>query len=236
MILELGYPMDTLSILLQRFIDTGKVLYSEGTREIFLLNWLKYNSIKSPKVLSCVEKELQTVKNKEFLKVFSDQCIQYGYPIPTLCKDYLNGYKPSSDPYGEEKEKEKEKEKEQEETKTVVVDPFNFYQQNFGVLSPFIAQDIEHWENDLNGDLVIEAMKIALQAGKPWKYATGILKDWDKHNLKTLSDVQAYNTQYEKGRVKGGPNGGNTRETTYKGLGENNNRKYEPVELDEGIL
>ncbi len=101
MSVELGYSIDTVSILLDKFIDMDKILYSEETKEIFLINWLKYNSLKSPKVMSCVEKELKTVKNKDFLRLFRDICIQYEYPIDTISIDY-----------GEEKEKEKEKEKE----------------------------------------------------------------------------------------------------------------------------
>jgi DnaD/phage-associated family protein len=204
MVLETGYPMDTLSILLKRFIDTEKVLYSEDTREIFLLNWLKHNSIKSPKVLSCVEKELKAVKDKVFLSAFADKCIEYGYPIPTVCKEYLEGCKLSLDPYGEEEEEEEEKEGEQEEEEVkpvVVVNPFNFYQENFGVLSPFLSEDIGNWIDDTSEELVTEAMKISLQSQKPWKYAAGILKDWMNHNLKTVADVQAYNKHYENQKV-----------------------------------
>jgi hypothetical protein len=108
MAVELGYSIDTVSILLQKFIDRKKIFYSENTKEIYMTNWLKYNSLKSPKVMSCVNNELQTVKNKGFLKIFKDACIQYGYSIDRLLIDY-----------GEEKEKEKEKEKEEEEEYTM---------------------------------------------------------------------------------------------------------------------
>ena len=201
--LELGYTMDTISILLKKFVSLDKILYSESTREIFLLNWLKHNSIKSPKVFSCVEKELKGVKDKGFLGQFAEQCIEYGYPIPTVCEPYRKGFKPVHDPYGEEEEKEEEKEEEQQQEKkkkTVVVNPFNFYQENFGVLSPFISDDIGFWIDDTSEELVIEAMKITLQSQKQWKYATGILKDWKTHNLKTYEDVQAYNKQYENNK------------------------------------
>lgn len=76
-----------------------------------------------------------------------------------------------------------------------VENPFKFYQENFGVLSSFMGEDIGQWIDDLNEALVIAAMKIALQNGKPWKYATGILKDWQRRNIKTLHDVAADSKQ-----------------------------------------
>lgn len=84
MAVELGYSIDTVSKLLIRFIDMGKILFSEESGEVLLLNWLKHNSMKSPKVKACVEKELKAVKNKGFVDCFGHQCIQYGYSIDTL--------------------------------------------------------------------------------------------------------------------------------------------------------
>jgi DnaD/phage-associated family protein len=84
------------------------------------------------------------------------------------------------------------------------INPFDFYQQNFGVLSPFNAQDIEQWIDDLNETLVIEAMKIAASDNKGWKYATGILKDWHKHRLQTLQDVEAHNLKFKATKQTGG--------------------------------
>ncbi|MEK6882357.1 MAG: hypothetical protein AABY22_22245, partial [Nanoarchaeota archaeon] len=72
---ETGYSIDTVSILLQYFIDTGKIQYSKETDEIAIKNWLKYNDSTSPKVFSCVEKELQLVKNTVL--------IEYLYTIHT---------------------------------------------------------------------------------------------------------------------------------------------------------
>jgi len=85
----------------------------------------------------------------------------------------------------------------------VVVSPFDFYQQNFGVLNPFIAQSIGEWVDDLNEELVIEAMKITLKSQKNWKYCEGILKDWHKKNINSLDDVQALGRQFKKPPSKG---------------------------------
>lgn len=59
---ETGYHRETVDKLLHRFIEYGKILYHDPTQEIMLLNWLKHNSIKSPKVRMCVEKEINGIK------------------------------------------------------------------------------------------------------------------------------------------------------------------------------
>ena len=95
---ETGYNRDTIEKLIKRFTDILKVIdYSNETKEIFILNWSKYNWSNSPKVIACIQKEAETIKNSAFR-----------YSINTLLKEYLY----SSDT---ETQKEKEKEEEQEE-------------------------------------------------------------------------------------------------------------------------
>lgn len=97
--METGYNRETVEKLLQRFKDYGKIKYSDTTKEVFLINWIKYNGINSPKVKACIKKELENVKNKEFIDEFYRLCKQYGYGIDTVSIDL-----------GEEEEKEEEKE------------------------------------------------------------------------------------------------------------------------------
>jgi DnaD/phage-associated family protein len=85
-----------------------------------------------------------------------------------------------------------------EKLEVVVVNAHRFYQENFGVESPFIAECIEQWICDIGEELVIEAMKRALKQNKSWSYAEGILKDWAKHNLHTLADVEAYEREFQR--------------------------------------
>ncbi|MEJ9210095.1 DnaD domain protein [Bacillus smithii] len=87
-------------------------------------------------------------------------------------------------------------------TEKVVVNPFDFYQQNFGILNSFIAEEISQWINDIGSELVIEAMKRALREQKKWNYANGILKDWANNNLRTLKDVEAYENAFKNRRKK----------------------------------
>ena len=64
---ETGYNKETIVKLITRFEKILKMIkYSESTKEILILNWHKYNWSNSPKVLSCMEKEFKTIKNKDF--------------------------------------------------------------------------------------------------------------------------------------------------------------------------
>lgn len=100
------------------------------------------------------------------------------------------------DKYPPEKEIEKELEIEiekelQQERGSGGQNVHSFYQDNFGIEPPTIMQDIEHWVADLNEELVIEALKKAVEAEKPYNYAKGIMRNWIKKGVKTMTDVEA---------------------------------------------
>jgi len=89
MAFELGYSIDRVSKLLSYFIKSGKILYSEDTKEIALKNWMKYNGSTSPKVVSCINSELSQIKDRVLI-------------------EYVNGMYTASQ---EEQEEEQEEEK-----------------------------------------------------------------------------------------------------------------------------
>ena len=87
---ELGYSIDRVSKLLTYFIKTGKILYSEETKEIAIKNWNKFNGSTSPKVVSCIVSELKNVKDRVLI-------------------EYVNGmYTASQEEQEEEEEQEQE--------------------------------------------------------------------------------------------------------------------------------
>jgi len=93
---ETGYNRETVEKLRDRFINKyKKIRYSPSTEEYCVINWLKYNSLKSPKVKACIEKELLAVKDRSL--------IGYLYTMDSLSIDS-----------GEEEEKEEEEEEEGE--------------------------------------------------------------------------------------------------------------------------
>lgn len=98
-----------------------------------------------------------------------------------------------------EQELEKEKEQQQETGSGSSQNAHSFYQANFGIEPPTIMQDIEHWIADLNEELVIEALKKAVEAEKPYNYAKGIMRNWIKKGIKTLEDVAAETVKRDRG-------------------------------------
>ena len=88
--LETGYNAETVQKLLNRFRDYDKVSYSTETYEVFIHNWLRFNRSDSPKVLQCIIKELNQVKNSDFQEKVMQQLKGYGYSINTLSKDYAS--------------------------------------------------------------------------------------------------------------------------------------------------
>ncbi|MDI9594961.1 MAG: HNH endonuclease signature motif containing protein, partial [Atribacterota bacterium] len=66
MCFETGYNSETIDKLLKIFIDYGKIKYCEETDEVFIINWLKHNPSKSPKVMACIKAEILKIKCKEF--------------------------------------------------------------------------------------------------------------------------------------------------------------------------
>ncbi len=114
---------------------------------------------------------------------------------------------------GQEEEKEEEKEQEQQQQEKEYKqeehhgsgggcgqqNAINFYQKNFGLLSPFITEEILHSVDEFGDELVIEAMKIALTFGKRnWRYTYGVLKRWRDEQVKTVEDVYALEKEFEQ--------------------------------------
>jgi DnaD/phage-associated family protein len=191
---DLGYSTESINSLLERFINFHKVVkYNDKTRELAIINWGKYNLYKAGKpIIDCVKKELAEVKDKTLLWEVMNHI-----PNEAVVEEFSRYvYDTSHDTSTTRGEKEKEKEKE-----TTTVDAVNFYQQNFGVLNPYTMQNIINWTNDLNDELVVEAMKRTLEANKTsWNYTKAILLDWFNHNLTTLEDVQAYEGAYKRNK------------------------------------
>lgn len=65
---------------------------------------------------------------------------------------------------------------------------FQFYEQNgFGSLVEHVMQKIDYWIDDLSEDLVIHAMKQAVECNAPrWNYVEKILQAWLIRSLKQL--------------------------------------------------
>ena len=76
-----------------------------------------------------------------------------------------------------------------------------FYEQNIGLLSPFILEEIEEYQSQISDDMIIEAIKRAVEAGKRnWKYTKGIINNWISQGIKTLAEVQQNDEAFKKAK------------------------------------
>ncbi|WP_427110403.1 DnaD domain protein [Lysinibacillus xylanilyticus] len=76
---------------------------------------------------------------------------------------------------------------------------FQFYEDNgFGSLAAHVTFNIGHWIDDLSEDLVIHAMKRAVENNVlRWNYVEKILRDWTNKKLKTIEEVEADKLRFE---------------------------------------
>ena len=70
--LETGYNRETVEKLLNRFVEYGKIKYSKNTKELFILNWAKFNWNNSEKVVNRIKQELDNVKEISFIEQYLD--------------------------------------------------------------------------------------------------------------------------------------------------------------------
>ncbi|MBZ9607302.1 DnaD domain protein [Clostridium estertheticum] len=73
--IETGINKETVDKLIKKFCEHNKILYCEETKEIMVLNWIKYNVPNSPNSIKCVNKEVIKVKNKKFVKILFEKCV-----------------------------------------------------------------------------------------------------------------------------------------------------------------
>ncbi|WP_163969658.1 DnaD domain-containing protein [Oceanobacillus halotolerans] len=90
------------------------------------------------------------------------------------------------------KQKEKQKKKHHN-----TADAFVFYQENFGLTSPYVSDAIQNWVHDIGDALVVEAMKRALERNKMnWNYVKGILQDWARKGITSVDEAGAEEVAY----------------------------------------
>lgn len=82
-------------------------------------------------------------------------------------------------------------------------DAIQFYQENFGIASPFVAEALLDWTRELGDELVIEAMKRALERNKTtWGYVKAILTAWCNKGIRTVEQARAEQVAFENRQKK----------------------------------
>ena len=207
---DTGWTVEKVEEMLLKFVEYGRIEYNPDAHEIFLKNWLKYNKARSPKVATVVDRELKDIKTIEYHNQVIELCIQYGYPIKTEKIPYPypidtvpespdtvpipnrnNNQNNNQNKNNNQNQNNEVKNSYAEKPAPAAANIFTIYEENFGMLKPLIIDSLEHWEEDIGPDLLIEAMRRASLDNKQFSYAEGIMKRWVKANIKTLADVKA---------------------------------------------
>ena len=73
-VLETGFSEEVINGHLNTFESLGKIIISESTKEIMLVNWLKHNCKMNKKTIRNINSELKEIKDKELLSRFLEIC------------------------------------------------------------------------------------------------------------------------------------------------------------------
>ncbi|MEY8350809.1 DnaD domain protein [Bacillus cereus] len=209
--METGYNRETVEKLLQRFVAYGKILYDVETKELYVLNWLRYNPVTNTNIEKCVLRELKTVKNKEFVHMFLQRCLEEELNIPLLLEHFGMPVEASNgipQEVVQECEVNEVEEIEVEEIEVEEVNPgssvFTFYEQNLGNVSSYAVEILSEWMGKLSEELVLKALQIAYENNKrTLAYVKGILRDWHGKGYTKLSEVEEAAVKFRKKEPSG---------------------------------
>lgn len=83
-----------------------------------------------------------------------------------------------------------------------------FYQENFGMMSSFLYDDMRQTYNEWQQQskepdlIIIKAMQIALSNNvRNWKYVCAVLRTWEDKRPQSLSDVEALEAEHKNNRT-----------------------------------
>ncbi|MGH4140392.1 hypothetical protein [Clostridium sp.] len=86
---DTGYNRETVEKLIKRFCDYKKILYCEDTRELMVINWIKYNVPNNLNTIKCVQREIDKVKHSDFVKILFNKCQWLGMDVDKIFENYI---------------------------------------------------------------------------------------------------------------------------------------------------
>ena len=227
MAFELGYSMESVNALLERFIHHHDIIrYDYDTREICIVNWGKYNFPRAgTPIENCIRKELREVKQTDFIKIIYDKV--ENKKIKAVFDEYFNEC-PSRIPSRDmsrvssrgEKEKQKEKQKEKEQQHSVTenkADEVRLLKSSFSEISD---EDIE---------TILGVLEQKREGISYLREKIEVVKNTD--NVKSIVGylIKAILNDYKKFEKKG-----SSSRNKFKNFDETVT-KYSPDELEEKI-
>lgn len=92
MVADTGYNIETIQKLLKHLEELGKVSWNGEHSEIFIHNWIKWNTPKNPSMLNRITKDLSYVKTPEFRDEFIRIASELGHNVDivsTSCSHHV---------------------------------------------------------------------------------------------------------------------------------------------------
>ncbi|MCI8486893.1 MAG: DnaD domain protein [Clostridia bacterium] len=179
----------------------------------YLMNWTnssKQGVLKNLKSLldkGFVEKEEKYINNIKYCEYSSKSLTEVVNKVDHQSTKFNEGGQQSlpNNIYNINK-KEEEKEK-----------IINFYNNNFGLITPYVAENIFTYLNDgLDEDLIIKAMEESIANNvRRWNYVKTILNDCINNNIKTAEEYEAKQREYKNQKTNKETNTTKKKEITY---------------------
>lgn len=174
-------PPDTVAVAMKVFLDIGLIEHLD-TGEIYMTQINEMIGSETDSARRMRKKRLLDNKKQELLEGAS-HCAHNVQKSDTEIDIEIDT------------EKDKELQLEKKQNQAAVADfeinkVNNFFQNNFSNLNQHIKEDLRGWIKEIGSDLVLEAMKRAVEAEKNYNYAKGIMKSWKQNRVKTLNDVE----------------------------------------------
>jgi DnaD/phage-associated family protein len=169
----------------------------------YRINYAKLNALSEPEI-STAQSDISTAQNEQTTDEIDSPSAQNEQSMcSTWSDDLLNLNRPIPENTTENTTDIK-KEVEEEAPARESINPFIFFEQNgFGVIGSYIAEKIASWITDTSEELVLEAMKIAVENGvKTWKYVETILRDWASKGYQTVEQVCAAQLLFKEQQAK----------------------------------
>lgn len=79
----------------------------------------------------------------------------------------------------------------------------DFYNENIGLITPYGIEVLEDYAKEMSADLIILAMKKAVEANKRTiQYIKGILNNWSKKGIRTILEAEKEDEQFKNNSTK----------------------------------
>ncbi len=188
---ETGLTQSEIDSYIKLLVQANKIDYDKLNKEFLVINWLKHNSFKSPKVKTCITKELELIKTKRF-KDFVIGIISSNTSIDSLSIVYSE-----SSGSGPQEEEEQEEEKEINNKKNIKDKFLEFVllteDENIKLIEQFGLTKVDAMIQNLNDYLG--------SSGKKYKSHYHTLLTWERKNKK--DDKPSFNDSFKESMESG---------------------------------